>query len=128
MRKQIVYIIIVATLQTLLVCAVNAQTLTINTDPPGLDVWVGNELIGKAPVQVEGPFEDRFIVSVKVRDAIFETTVDVPITEDTDMMINANVKHKSSGGGTFLSGVLGAVLGAVVTSAILAIILSTIRW
>ncbi|MCP4231922.1 MAG: PEGA domain-containing protein [bacterium] len=41
-----------------------AGTITVTTDPPGLDISVDGEYLGKAPVSVEGPFGNTVKITV----------------------------------------------------------------
>ncbi|MCP4230710.1 MAG: PEGA domain-containing protein, partial [bacterium] len=61
MRPQIVVMLVAA-----LAGAAAAQTIVIDTDPPGAEVWQGGECLGEAPVTLDGPFiEPLTLTTVK---------------------------------------------------------------
>ncbi len=59
LKPQIILILITA-----LAGAAGAQTITIKTDPPDLDVTVDGEYIGKAPVTVEKRFDNTIKITI----------------------------------------------------------------
>ncbi|MCP4229132.1 MAG: PEGA domain-containing protein [bacterium] len=65
----------------------NAITLTVETEPTGLDVWKNGEYSGTAPVVLEGPFPILTEITI-TGDGYEEVSEEVEINvEDEDMAI-----------------------------------------
>ena len=60
------------------VTAASAGSLTVLTDPPGLEIWDGDIILGKAPIVVESFEGDEIKITVKgsgYEDAVYDATV-----------------------------------------------------
>ncbi len=103
---------IVAALCLSLITSAIAQTLTIETDPPGHEVWRGEENLGKSPVTIEGPFDGPVEITVKSPKGDKVSVVDVP--EEGENAVVVISVDDGNPGKTVLYATLAGLLGMAV--------------
>lgn len=88
-----------------------AQTLTVRTDPPGLEIWRGEEDLGTSPVTIEGPFDGPVEITVKLPKGDHVVSVDIPPEKENHTVLIPVDKSKIGKSNTVTYIVLGICAG-----------------
>lgn len=112
---------IVITICAALAGSAIAQTITFETDPPGLDVYSAEgEFLGTAPVTLQGPLEDKLNVVVKSKAGDYINVIE-PAEGQGDRTVVVAVPDKDKGfkAGAFALGILTGIGIVTVTGIII---------
>jgi len=64
-----------------------AQTITLYTDPPGMEVWADGEYVGTGPAGLTGPFVGPVNIVVRDYSAEYTTTIETEPGVDYELVI-----------------------------------------
>ena len=114
---------IIVSICAALVGTAAAQTITIETDPPGLDIYtLEGDFLGTAPVALQGPLEDNLTIVVKSKAGDFINVIDrAEERGDSTVVIAVPDKGKGFKAGSFGLGILAGI-GIAFTVAFIVII------
>lgn len=112
---------IIITICAALAGPVIAQTITIETDPPGLDVYSAEgEFLGTAPVTLQNPPEENLTVIVKTRTRDFINVIETGDgQEDKTVVIAVPDKGKAFKPASFGLGILAGIGMSFITMLII---------
>ena len=110
--------LIVSTLCLTLSGSALAQTLTIQTEPTGLEVWRDGEQLGVSPVTIEGPFDDPVEITVKSPKGDHVSYVKVPPDEENHIVFISIEKDTVVKKPSILTPILGIIGGAALITAL----------
>ena len=116
MRLPVVVVLIAALTGT-----AAAQTIVIETDPPGAEVWQGEEYLGEAPVVYSGPTDEPLTLTVKKPGSDGVTHIIEPPDDGEDhIYVLSAVEPKAIYTSSIIIGIVaGLLLGLALLAAIM---------